>query len=167
MFRLKYLRHDQITPNIIDQIIKVKSVAWDFNYESQKDWIKYNLKDADIHMLLFQEEKVIAYLNLIELDISVDALNYKAYGIGNVCAFKKGKGWGKELIKQTNKYLIKNNKVGLLFCREKLVNFYSKNDWVIINSNQLTLSKEDLEIYTMLFNLPNKFKNITYLGHYF
>lgn len=95
MFSLKYLRHDQITSNIIDKIIKVKSVAWDFDYESQKDWIKYNLKDADIHILLFQNEKVIAYLNLIELDINVDALNYKAYGIGNVCAFKKGKGWGR------------------------------------------------------------------------
>mgnify|MGYP000150308679 FL=1 len=167
MFSIKSFRHDQITSTIIDEIIKVKSVAWNFDYAAQKDWIKNNLKDTDIHLLLFQKEKVIAYLNLIELDIKVDVLDYKAYGIGNVCALEKGRGWGKELIVQTNKYLIKKDKVGLLFCREKLIKFYHKNDWVIVNNNQLTLLKKDIEIFTMMFNLPNKFINITYMGHYF
>jgi len=164
MFDVLFIRHDKLTSVLLDEIIKVKTVAWPFNYDEQCDWIKNNLKNSDIHVLLFDGKKVIAYLNLIEIEIKVDSVLYVAYGIGNVCALEKGKEWGKKLLIQVNTYLNENNKVGLLFCKDNLVKFYSENDWVLICNDQLELFNSAAGVHTFVHNTPENFIHLKFDG---
>lgn len=167
MFNLKFILHKEIEKNDLDEIIQLKSIAWEYSYEKQLEWINSNLSDLDIHVLLCLNGEVVAYLNLINIELIIDEAPKKSYGIGNVCAKVKNKGFGKELIASVNSFLVKNNRIGLLFCKTTLVNFYIKNNWATIENKKLTLMFDNEKIETMIFNLNIKFKNIKYLGKAF
>jgi hypothetical protein len=164
MFHLKIIKHSELTQRLLNEIIQVKSKAWPDSYEKQRDWIYSNIKDADIHVLLYLDGSLIAYLNLIEIEFTIDGSAKYGYGIGNVCAKEKGKGWGKELIAKTNNYLIENDKIGLLFCKELLVDFYKHSNWRVIEKEKLTISFSLNSIVTMIFNCDNEFQKLIYIG---
>ncbi len=167
MFDLKFIPHEEVTQNDLDEIIKVKSTAWPYCYEKQLEWINSNLNNLDIHVLLYWDREPVGYLNLVNIELIIDGSPKKAYGIGNVCAKLKNKGFGKELITSVNRFLVNNNKIGLLFCKNLLVDFYIYNNWLVIEKKKLTLMFDKEQIETMIFNLQNKYKNIEYLGKSF
>lgn len=134
MYKVKFIKHGDITPTIIDSIIVLKSVAWPYDRTSQLQWISNNIKDSDIHVLLYSDSLLVSYLNLIDINLIVKGKEDKGLGVGNVCALEKGKGWGKELIIRTNEYIVNNNFVGLLLCKQELVKFYSHFGWLIDDS---------------------------------
>lgn len=156
MFDIIIIRHDQLPDDLLNQIIKVKTAAWPFCYDSQKKWIKANLKDIDLHILLLKDKEIVAYLNLIPIEVTIDSTLYIGYGIGNVCALQKGKGYGYELMKNVNEIITKESKLGLLFCKSNLQNFYVKSGWTIVNKEKVALSFEydNIEILMFNFNLP-------------
>jgi hypothetical protein len=162
MFKVIYTQHSELTESLLDEIIKVKSLAWPYSYEEHSKWIRNNLKNNDIHVLLYDGKLALAYINLIAINVSVNFINLNGFGIGNVCAIEKGKGWGKQLITQTNKYLIENNKVGLLFCKTKLVKFYLENEWILIPDQKIKLPNIKKEVISLGYNIPEKFIEITY-----
>lgn len=164
MFDICFIDHKQLSQTILDEIIGVKSVAWPYSYQEQYQWIKNNLKDSDIHVLLYSDKKLIAYLNLVEIDVQFDSVNYKGFGIGNVCAAEKGKGWGKVLIDMVNNYLMDCDAVGLLFCKEPLVKFYTNCEWRIIEKNNILIPNLNPEVFTFVYNAPQNFKQIKYQG---
>jgi len=164
MFNIAFILHKSITNKQLAEIISIKSIAWPHNFDSQLDWINSNIKDEDIHALLFLNESLIAYLNLIEIEFKLDGKKKKGYGIGNVCVKEKGKGWGKEIMTKTNLYLAKKKIIGLLFCKSSLVNFYSLNNCLLIDKQNVTLAFDNKLIETMIFNSCEDFHNIEYLG---
>ena len=157
MNELKIIQHSDISQYDLDVIIRIKSVAWPYPYEKHLEWIDNNLKDSDFHLLLLVENKAVAYLNLIDINLIFDNSSYDAIGIGNVCTSIKGKGYGNELMKQTNHFLLDKNKIGLLFCKQCSVNFYKKCDWQLIEKNKVKLSFNSSRIETMVFNYSNPF----------
>lgn len=167
MFDVRYIPHSQITPDILDEIIGVKTIAWPFSYESQSEWIKNNLSDSDVHVILLIDKKIFAYLNLIEIDIEIDSTSSSGYGVGNVCAAERGKGWGGKLLSSVNTYLTDNNRVGMLFCKKELINFYSSSDWKLINHSDHFFSDLDEKTYVLLYNVPENFKKLQYFGKSF
>lgn len=61
--------------------------------------------------------------------------------------------WGRgSLILRINELLTNNNIPGILFCRDKLVEFYSKFNWKVINPEQVTLTHLGDGINTMVLN---------------
>lgn len=162
MFKLKVIQHSKITKFDLDEIIRIKSVAWIYPYEKQLEWINNNLNDADLHLLLYEDEKAVAYLNLILIDLMFDTIPYCAFGVGNVCAIKKGKGYGTELMKKTNQYIANENSIGFLFCKMNLIVFYKMFDWDVVDENKLNLSFQNENIITMLFNFNLPFNKLNY-----
>lgn len=162
MFKLKVIQHATISKSHLDEIIRIKSVAWIFPFEKQLDWISINLKDSDLHLLLYKDDKAVAYLNLISIELIIDTITYNALGVGNVCAIEKGKGYGTELMKLTNQYIANENSIGLLFCKTSLIDFYKMFDWIIIEKTKLNLSFHSENIITMLFNFNFPFDELTY-----
>lgn len=167
MFDLILISHKDVTGQQLEEIIKIKSKAWRYSLSSQLEWINTNLKDTDIHVLLSLDENMIAYLNLIGIEIKIEGNSRGCYGIGNVCASEKGKGWGKEIMTHTNLFLMQKKKIGLLFCRDSLVNFYRLNNWELLKKNKLTLSFDNESIETMIFNCDFNFQQLEYLGRSF
>lgn len=167
MFDLILIPHKDISSLLLKAVIEIKSKAWPYSFDRQLEWINTNLKIGDIHVILTLNNINVAYLNLIEIDFKIDETNMLGYGIGNVCASEKGKGWGKEIMAQTNSYLVNRNKIGLLFCKNSLVRFYNLNSWSVIEKNKLNFSFNNESIETMVFNLDNEFRSLEYLGRQF
>ncbi len=167
MFELRMVSHREISGELLEEVVSIKSKSWPFEHESQMKWMKKNLQDHDIHALLYLNESIAAYLNIIIIDIKIDATFRKCYGIGNVCTFERNRGWGKEIISHTNNFLTSENKMGLLFCKETHVNFYNKNKWELINKKKLRINSIDEKIYTMMFNFDKTFERIEYCGGMF
>lgn len=167
MFEIEFVLHKNITSSKLDEIINVKSIAWPYSYESQLDWLSKNLKADDIHVLLYLDNLLVAYLNLIEIEFSLDEVSKNGYGIGNVCAVEKGKGYGTELIMKTNYFLFKNGQIGLLFCKENLIKFYDSNKWKLIERSKVYLPFDNELIYIMTFNLAYEVISLRYYGKVF
>lgn len=167
MFDVRFIHNDKLSQELLNEIIQVKSIAWPYNYNDQCEWINNNLKSSDIHVLLFDGDRAIAYLNLVNIIIQIDSTALSGFGIGNVCAIEKGKGWGKELIKEVNQYLLENKRVGFLFCKDKLVKFYTECEWRLITNQYFEISDITSQVYTFVYNAPENFNQLKYEGDLF
>lgn len=167
MFELKIIQHADVTNAELDEIIWLKAVAWPYSYEKQLEWIHKNIKNFDLHLLLLKNNIPVSYLNLIDIELEIDNKVCDALGVGNVCAGEKGKGYGKELIDQTNKFIIEKKRTGMLFCKKELVNFYKKHNWMLLDKSQLALAFDNNNIESMVLNQSEPFRNLQYKGNPF
>lgn len=167
MVTIRYLEHINLTEDVLIDIIHVKSIAWNYNYEEHQKWMELNLKENDIHFLLYSEEKLMAYLNLIPIEIKTDEIVNFGYGIGNVCSIEKGKGWGVKLMMHVNEYLRNENKIGLLFCKETLVKFYLKNCWKKVDVTNNLINFSDNGVFSFIYPPNIDFEYMEYNGKLF
>lgn len=151
MFEIKLIRHQNVTEQDIKEVVDLKSKQWNFSLDKQMLWIKNNIKNSDLHMLLLLDKKSVAYLNLIDVDLIVNGMLRKGLGIGNVCAIEKGKGYGFELMKEANKIISSLNKIGFLFCKEPLLKFYHSLGWRELESKNYKIRGDSLKV--MVFNI--------------
>jgi len=126
-----------------------------------------NLKDSDIHVLLSLDNTFVGYLNLIQIEMIINNKPINGLGVGNVCTTIRGNGWGTELILLTNNYFRKYRKTGLLFCRDRLLNFYGLCHWKKINNSLLRVSFNNAGIVTMYFNHPGTVRLLEFTGKIF
>lgn len=162
MFRLKVLTHGDVKKSELDDIIRIKSVAWPYSYNSQKKWINDNLCDEDLHLILMLDNRGVAYLNLINITVEINNETYISYGVGNVCSCIQGCGYGQGLLTLVNKFIIESNRVGLLFCKSNLVDFYKKYKWEIVDKNIINTKINIYGFDLMVFNSPKVLHNLTY-----
>lgn len=162
-----YIKHTELTKDLLYQICTIKSLSWPYNIKSQKNWINANISDDDFHVLLFDNDILIAYFNFIPIEIIIDGQNMNALGIGNVCTKEKSKGYGKKIMLEANRFLLGNDLKGLLFCKKETVTFYSKFQWDLINKLNLNLFADNTNFETMIFNCTLKFKKLEYFNKIF
>ena len=163
MYRIKIIRHQDIKKSEIDEVINIKSSQWKYCYVEQLNWINKNIKKSDTHIILYLNGKGVAYLNLIDINLIANAEHVKGFGIGNVCAIERGMGYGLELMKLTNTYIIENNKIGILFCKDALIRFYSSLDWKL-----LSIKDKDVNCKVMIYNnIYDEDTSIIYSGEIF
>jgi len=151
-----------MTNVILEDIIRIKSVAWPYDVEKQTAWINNNISENDLHVILRKKEENVAYLNLIDITLGVNDKEHKGYGIGNVCAIEKGKGYGLKLMLQVNKLLKDEQRIGLLFCKPALVKFYESAEWQLIDKCKVFVRLEDSDIMTMAYNLQKDTSKLIY-----
>ena len=167
MISLTVIKHFDISNYMLDEVIKIKSAAWDYDYDKQLQWIGNNISDDDIHLLLNIDDTFVAYMNLIDIEFLVNNILYKGYGIGNVCSIKRGVGYGDILMHLANDYLKLHNKIGILFCKKQLIDFYKRNNWVIVDTDKIHIHSANYEIYTMLYNYNDNIRHLIYNGNLF
>lgn len=155
MKAIRIIKHKDLTPALLEMVCKIKSTSWNYSLNEQKHWIAENIKEEDLHILLMKDEEYVAYLNLIQIKLKINGNNNEAYGVGNVCAAEKNKGFGMELMKLTNKFLLDEKRIGLLFCKPNLIKFYRKVDWVLLKNSQLELAFEKKNILAFMFNFES------------
>lgn len=166
MSYLNIVNQKNISEQQLLEICNIKSVFGDYGIDSQKRWIINNLEEDDIHFLLYEDEVLVAYLNLVNVQIFINGYAYTGYGIGNVCSKEKGSGLGTKILSRLNEFLLKTNKLGYLFCKENLMSFYLKNGWTVLNSDDSAVL-ENKEIKSMIFNFNKKINSLEYTGRLF
>lgn len=155
--RFKFCKHSQIAQQEIQKIVDLKKIHWNYTSKEHLNWIERNIKAEDIHVLMFEKEELVAYLNLINIEVIINNTIQPFVGIGNVCSSEKGKGYGSILIKEVNEYLLLQNQTGILLCKDTLLSFYSKNGWKLIDKNKV---EADFSLfYTMVFNINRELED--------
>lgn len=138
------------------EIIKIKQQAWDYADDRQLKWIKENLKENDEHVLLFADDVLCAYMNLVNVRIIVDGKEYDAIGVGNVCVAKnkRGMNYGALLLHSVNTVIKERDSVGILLCKDALTGFYRKAGWNEIGKDvSITVAGKDFCNHAFIYNL--------------
>lgn len=164
---LEIIQHRNILFRDLLRAIAVKSVAWPHPLESQVKWIVDNIDDNDEHIFLKEGSQDLAYMNLVSIIFTVNNTDYIAYGIGNVCAAEKGKGYGRELMNRVNDYLKEKRCCGLLFCREALVPFYNRYGWEEVKREVCENPVLAEDVHVMTYLAPGRIVSFRYQGKEF
>lgn len=167
MIKLSIIKHSEISPQILDEIVRVKNVAWPYPMESQVKWLDDNLSPEDLHVLLTNEGKTIAYMNLVRIIFEANDAEFMAYGVGNVCAVEKHKGYGTELMNRVCEFLTSNRTAGMLFCKTSLVKFYERFGWDDVERDYCLAPHLPDDIHIMTYLSPRKPKYFKYEGKVF
>jgi hypothetical protein len=165
---IKYLVHNEIEDKDLQSVIDIKSIAWPYSVENQLQWIKNNISNEDVHVLLLDEnDAVTAYLNMIAIDFEINGKKHSGFGVGNVCASEKGSGNGANLMREINRYFVENKKIGLLFCKEGLLGFYKKQGWYLIPDEKIAVEGINKHTHIMILNFNSDIEQLTYSGKIF
>ncbi len=167
MYQLEVISHSCLTPTVLDIIIDIKSKSWDYTYKEQKSWIDKNIHNKDLHLLLKKNNNYVAYMNLIDISVLVNDIIEKMYGVGNVCAIEKRLGYGSELMKLSNQYILRNNNPSILFCKKELIDFYSNFNWRLLKQDMVFSPFCNNDIFTMVFNYSSEIYTLQYDGKAF
>ncbi|WP_281310647.1 hypothetical protein [Flavobacterium flavigenum] len=164
--KFNFCTQSQLTEQNLKSIVNLKKKHWDYSEEEHKRWINNNINGEDIHVLMFQNEILIGYLNLIHAEVILNNEGHFFLGIGNVCSLEKGLGYGKELLVGMQKYLDQNNFKGILFCKDNLVDFYNKFGWKLVPKNKI-ISENLKNVNVMFYNIDDNIECVAYKGRNF
>ena len=130
--KVSFIPHSEIDDKTLHEIVLLKMQHWQYPVDAQMRWIKENLSAEDTHVCIqAPDNQIVAYLNLVGVHVSGDQQEWDMQGIGNVCVDKAylGKGLGRIIMEEVNKFLVDTSNVGLLLCRKELEGFYLKSGW--------------------------------------
>jgi len=162
-FCVKHIQHSNMNTGNVDRIVRLKQQYWPYSYEMQKKWIEENLNSSDSHLCIeTASSELVGYLNLVKVNIILDGVNTSAIGIGNVCVDKLylKKGIGLLLINVAN-YFLKNIALnGVLLCKEKEIDFYSKAGWSLLNRESTEIIVKEKPYSNNLMYTKNDFSQV-------
>ncbi|HRX97845.1 MAG TPA: hypothetical protein P5514_12935 [Bacteroidales bacterium] len=167
METVKIIKHQDISYNEKLEICKIKSVFGNYSVESQLKWMDKNLDSNDLHFLVYDNKKLIAYSNFINISIIINNDIIKAIGVGNVCSAEQAKGYGKLLMQQVNSFIKSKDIVGVLLCKESLIKFYENYSWIRIAKEKMKLHFTSEHVELMLYNYKTSIDSLEYSGDTF
>lgn len=162
----KFIRHADITNQELLEIVNLKSKQWNYTVDQQIRWIDENILPDDLHVIMYNVNENLAYMNLVKIEVIVNKVSLPFIGIGNVCASKKGKGYGKDIMIRVNEYLKSSGMSAMLFCKYDLVKFYNNFGWKSIDKSTIT-NPNSIEINIMTYNVTHKIVDLSYSGRNF
>ncbi len=160
MYCFNLVTHEELTSSELDSICNIKGIFGSYTMEQQIEWIECNIEPLDKHLLMYLGNKLVGYLNLINIELTIDSLPVKGVGIGNVCVSEQGKGFGAELMNYLTRLLTKENWIGMLFCNKATVKFYNKYGWDLLDKSFC-----DKETMVLMNGIP--FKEFSFSGRQF
>ena len=139
-----FIKHNKITENLIYKISKLKMQHWIYPIEEQINWFKKNIKEEDVHLLLYIENELIGYLLISEINVKSENRIEKYLGIRNVCiSITNRKSQTGYLLMQLASYYFKiQKKGGILLCDDSILNFYLKCNWLLFKGRKIINNKE-------------------------
>lgn len=147
--RIVFESNDNLRIGQLNEIIRLKKQYWDYSRIEHENWIKKNIKNDENHLMIYDSNnKLIAYLNVINTIMSYKNFQSVIYGIGNVCVDRalKGKDLGRLLMAICDYYLSSDNRLQALFCKPGLVKFYENTGWEKYEGNVVVNGKESQQI---------------------
>lgn len=165
MHKVSIVEHKNVSAKLLAQIIDIKAISWPYSYENQMNWMSNNLAEDDLHVLLFKDNSLLAYMNLVNVTLLFDNQKYNVWGIGNVCAKERGKGFGKLLMSEVNSLLKVRNQIGILLCKEALIKYYLNCNWIVYEGDVFVRGRK-MEHILMYYN-ASVTTDVLHLSKYF
>lgn len=154
----KTVKHGDITIAEGLRIAELKNQHWPYGIDSQIHWMKINLQDDDIHLIGEENEEceaLKAYITLSQLRVDIDGESYDSIGIGGVCVDINLQhfGLGRQLVEKANAYIKHQDKLGILLCKDGLVDFYKKCGWSLLRYQTSVIAGRNYEHNIMLLDI--------------
>lgn len=132
MTSFEFVEHNSLTFGQLKAIIRLKDAVWKYPIASHIAWLRDNLKDGDYHLLLWGNNELVGYLNIVRLSGTL-----RAWGIGNVVIDPRmqGRNMGLLLMNLADYFLANTNIPGMLICKDHVANFYMKCGWTEFHDN--------------------------------
>ncbi len=152
----------------IEEINSLKNQYWKHSADEHMKWFRENIKSNDNHIMLYGggEYNLLAYLNIVHVDVAVNQRPHRMMGIGNVCVNmdKQHSGYGAILMSAANMFIKDKRSCGLLLCHEDLLSFYKKMGWSIMNVENALIHNQPFRFNIMKLDcskiLPDKVNQI-------
>ncbi|WP_035785632.1 GNAT family N-acetyltransferase [Butyrivibrio sp. XPD2002] len=155
-YRIIFKKTSELLNEESDMIISLKQQHWGYSYEEQKVWLDNNILPDDSHLLIFKGGVLVAYLNAINVNVSINKYLHRMLGIGNVCVRKEFThlGAGTVLMSFMNSLIKEFERPGILLCKEELVSFYKQTSWIEVFSSETFVVDQLFKHKVMLYD-PN------------
>ena len=160
-FILKVLKKKKINSNLKKKIFKLKNQHYKFSIKKQLKWFEENINSDDYHNLLFSKKVLIGYNCLRSMEIFIttkkNIIKKNIYLFDTLVLNKEFRniGLSKKIMINSNKIILNKKCMGLLFCNNKMIDYYSKFDWKFLKKEQV-ISKRSSRLNAMIFNFNNK-----------
>lgn len=148
------------------RIAYLKDQHWPYGLESQILWMRDNIEAEDTHLMGEEQhgEKIdlLAYLTFTKVKTIVDEEQNNCIGVGGVCVdkSKQRSGLGKLLLQEAARYIITQEKTGILLCKDALVPFYEKCGWKLLKYQTAFVAGMKYEHNIMLLDKDCNCSNI-------
>jgi hypothetical protein len=168
---MKYSIHSkktfQLKKNEIMQICKLKNSFWKFGLRSNLHWFRNNIKRNDLHNLIFVNFKLIGYTVLRINSLFKNKNKIKYFYFDTLIIDKKYRSnkLSSILMHFNNQVILNNKKISFLICKKKMIKFYEKFCWKLLNKKYFEIKDHKFSSYGMFFNnkLMTKTKYDIYL----
>lgn len=162
----KIVKHADISESEVMEICSIKLIRWNYSIEEHRKWMQTNIKDDDYHILIKQDDQLIAYANLVNTSALINGENTLFKGLGNVCTIESGVGYGNMLMEAINKVLNDHKWSGILLCRDSLIKYYQKFGWALIEDDK-AMSQTTSSVSYMIYNFGLAFESFVFNGENF
>jgi hypothetical protein len=158
--------HKNLSKSFLRKIIKLKKQEWKYSYKSQKNWIKKNFLNNDIHILVFVKKELAGYTALRLKKFSNNNENYYYFDTHVVLNKFKGIFLKKEikiskiLMDEVFKIQKKTKKVLVLLSKKLTFNYYKNQKWKRVPKKNYEIKKKNLFLFVYPISNFNKKFNI-------
>ena len=163
-YSLVSLKTSKLNKNKIIQISNLKDSQWRHGINSQIEWFKKNIKKNDIHNLLYLKSKLIGYTLLRRRSFNNNNKLKKRYLLFDSLVIHKdyrNKKLSNLLMIFNNTIIRKTRLFSFLICKNDLVDFYKKYDWIKLNKKNIKVLDHPFSTNGMVFN-TNKIKKYNF-----
>lgn len=152
--KFKLMNHTELTERQLYQIATIKSQHWCYSIDSQIEWIKKKYKEGDVHITLLENGVIVGYVAIVQISIVADGNILDIHGISCLCVEKSylNKGYGSLLVERALKFAKANKKNICLLCKEKLVKFYERCGYVVLNPQSIFVEQAHYNHKLMLYD---------------
>ena len=168
-YNLISINTSKLSKKKILEINKLKDTQWKFGVKSQIKWFKKNAKKNDIHNLLYNKSKLIGYTFLRKRTYTTQnskkKKNYILFDTLVILKKYRNKKISRLLMLFNNTVIIESGLFSFLICKNSLVNFYKKNNWIKLNKKNIRVMDHQFSSNGMLFNSNSKRKYRFYINN--
>jgi hypothetical protein len=152
-----------LTKNDVKQICILKDSEWKHGLASQKIFFEKYSKNNDLCNFLYSSNKLIGFTILRKRTYKLQNNKGKFLLLDSMLLKKRyRKKIFRELLMNFNNQIIKmENIFGILFCENKLLNFYKRYNWKKCNLKKFSIEGYNNTRNIMSFNLKNKSQKIS------
>ena len=135
MIILKSLTLKYLTKKPILEICKLKNSYWNYGTKSNFDWFRKNVKEKDIHNLLYYNNKIVGYTMLGRRSSVLNKRKIEYLYFSTLIIKKKYRklNLGRILMNFNNSIIANQKMHSFLICLNKSVAFYKKFNWKKLN----------------------------------
>ena len=154
--KIKVLKKSKINNSLKIEICKLKKTFWNYTLKSHIEWFENNIKKDDIHILLFNEKKLIGY-NLLRKRNYYLVFNKnvkKNFYYFDTLIIKKEfrkNNLSKKILNRSLSLSRKNNLPLILICKKKNINFYEKFTFKLLKKNNFKFMDHKFTSFSMIY----------------